>query len=307
MKFLLFVFKDTCALVRRKRVRTSGISLKLLSLLLLFSVASLSCKKKSLDAVCDTSTPFKVTFRVGESLPGFGFVPTDTIVRFSLTTKTEQPYLSYKWHIGTDSTVFTGSTISRSFTGAHVGQTFPVTLTATGKAGNCFNAPTDTSTITKNVTVMYPRGFQHESQFTNAQLVTIAFLGKWHGSFTDYVSDTFSVHIVNNGPNLEPGFTNKSYGIRVYNLPKGCSGNPNTMACGFVTPTLNYYGYPVEFSYKHFYADDTGFGNCCPKAKLDGGLDPADRNRIIINCRFYTFDSNGVMKETRKTFTGIRK
>lgn len=273
-------------------------------LLVVFSIAFLSCKKtKNLD--CSSSSPFKADFQVGEFINGFGFVPGDTIISFSLATKTSRPYTSYQWTIGNDPRIFTGASASLNFSAAQAGETFPVKLTASGKSEGCYSGADQSNIVVKKVTVMYPRGFKHENLFTSSQLVTLPFLGKWQGSFTDNPSDTFTIHIVNNGPLPASGTTN-SYGIRIYNLPKGCSGNPINGTCGFITPTEQYYGYPLEVAFRYFYSDDSGFGTCCPKAKLDGGIDPNDHNKITINCRFYTVVNN-TLTETKKTFIAFRR
>lgn len=272
--------------------------------LLAIFIIAVSCKKTS-TSDCISTQPFKADFEVGEVINGYGFAPTDTIVTFSFAAKSKEPYLSYQWKIGNDPRVFTGSTASLTFTGTQVGQTFPVTLTATGRPQDCNTAAVQTNTVTKNVTVMYPRGFPHENLFTASQLVTLPFLGQWQGSFTDAPTDTFSIYIVNNGA-IPPSGSTGSYGFRIYNLPKGCSGNPNTGICGFVAPTEQYYGYPLEVAYRNFYSEDIGFGTCCPKVRLNGGIDPADYNKIKIYCFFYT-PENGSLKETVRIFSAFRK
>lgn len=275
-------------------------------LLLLFTIAAISCKKKPLIEPCNPNEPFVADFKVGENLYSYGLAETDTIIKFSFVAKAADTYTSYKWTIGNDSRGFTGSSVGLSFTLADIGKTIPVKLIATGKAKNdCLTSADKTDTVQKNITVLYPRNFGYDTLVNPAYIVDLPFLGKWQGSFTDNPSDTFTVYIVNNGPLTSTAFTTKRYGIRVYNLPKGCGGNTETFVCGFVEPTLDYYGYPLEVSYKTFYSDDSGFLPCCPKAKLYGKISERDYNKIIIACTFYS-DENGVLKETKRTFEGVR-
>lgn len=265
-----------------------------------------SCTKKKATTICNTNEPFEADFRLGENLIGYGMTETDTIIKFSFFAEASKNYMSYNWKVGDHPGVFSGKSVSLNFSGSQVGKTIPVTLIASGKAKEeCISSPVRFDTVQKNIAILYPKGFGKDSLFDPAYVVELPFLGRWQGSFTDSPADTFTVHIVNNGPNNSSSFTQKSYGVRIYNLPENCSGNPNDGTCGFVTPGVEYFGYPTEVSYKSFYAEDNGFLSCCPKAKLFGRIDKGDYNKLVITCSFFTSE-NGIQKETKKIFEGRR-
>lgn len=265
-----------------------------------------SCTKKESTPTCNTNESFEADFRLGENLIGYGMVETDTIIKFSFFAEASKNYTSYSWKVGDHNGVFSGKSVSLNFSSSQVGKTIPVTLIASGRTNEgCISSSIQSDTVKKNISILYPKGFGKDSLFDPAYVVELPFLGRWKGSFTDSPADTFTVHIVNNGPNNSSSFTQKSYGVRVYNLPKNCGGNPVDGTCGFVTPGLDYFGYPTEVSYKSFYAEDNGFLPCCPKVKMFGRLSADNRNKLVVICSFFTLE-NGIQKETKKTFEGKR-
>ncbi|BAV04386.1 hypothetical protein SAMN05421788_110114 [Filimonas lacunae] len=273
-------------------------------LLFLFLILCLSaCTEKPVIDPCDKE--FTADFSIGEDLPGYGFTETDTIIRFAFTAHSVKKYTSYIWQIGEDTRIFHDSTVALKFTAVNAGQSIPIAFTATGNPEGCAAITDLTSKTIKRVTVLYPKGFGRDSLFEPEQLIELPYAGRWQGAFTDTPADTFSVYIVNNGPVPDGSFTTRSYGMRIYNLPRGCAGNPTTGACGFSTPGVDYFGYPMEAGYKAFYCDNTGFLPCCPKAKLYGRVDDTNRNKISITCSFFT-DDNGVWKETKRVFAANR-
>lgn len=273
-------------------------------LLILFCILCLlACTEKPVVAPCDKE--FTPEFLIGEELPGYGFTPTDTIIRFAFTARAAKTYSSYSWQVGEDNRIFHDTAISLKFSAVNAGQHIPVTFTASGNPDGCAASTELTSKLIKWVTVLYPKGFGRDTLFNAAQLVELPYAGIWQGAFTDTPADTFSVYIVNNGPIPDGPFTTRSYGMRIYNLPRGCAGNSVTGLCGFTIPDKDYFGYPMEAGYKAFYCDSDGFLPCCPKAKLYGRVDDNNRNKISIACSFFTND-NGFWKEVKRVFTANR-
>lgn len=253
-----------------------------LSLLIFYS-----CKKTSESYNdCQYKTPLSAAFLIGETVTG-KFYETDTIdiISNSLLLKATGGYDSISWKIGDDQRTFNTRSVALQFGITEIGKTILVKTTVLGKSNfKCFPNGKTNDTKEKSFTIVCSDSVQ--AKFLNVPYKKPKFLGKWSGSNIDNTKDIFTVNVVNLG--IDPNLSDDTlfYGIRIYNLPKGCGGKvnyiqPDNSSCGGTEISPSYYAHqPNQWGYAGFSMSVDPMVGCCPGVNMFGHVYKNDSIRI---------------------------
>jgi len=271
------------------------------------------CRKKDLPVVnsCIPDQSFEAGFQMSDSYYSGHFADTDTIINFRASFRADSIYTSYKWIVGNHADTIKTRNFSLLFSIAELGKTLPIQLIATGAKNPCNPNDDGIDTVNRTLTIMYLAGLDNEAFYPLQTVIKAPYLGKWHGSFKDNPTDTFTMFINNNG--RAPGGVSIAtfYGFRVYNLPKGPtfkweSRNPLISTCVNINPNediLKYFGYEIsEIGFNSFYVGRNGGGGCRPDAEMWGVVDRKTR-KIYVSCSIDT-TINGVVSKRNRFFEG---
>jgi hypothetical protein len=246
-----------------------------------------SCKKTpELYNDCEFKRPVSAAFLIGESVTG-KFYETDTIdiVSNSLLIKSTGGYDSIYWKIGDDQRTFNTRTVALQFGITEIGKTIIVKNSVQGKSDlKCFPNGKTSDIQEKSFTIVCVDSVQAKS--LNVPYTKPKFLGKWSGSNTDNSKDIFTVNMVNLG--IDPNLSDDTifYGIRIYNLPKGCGGKvnysqPDNSSCGGAAISPSYYAHqPNQWGYAGFSMSVDPMVGCCPGVNMFGYVYKNDSIRI---------------------------
>jgi len=270
------------------------------------------CRKKDLPVVnsCIPDQSFEAGFQMSDSYYSGHFADTDTIINFRASFRADSIYTSYKWIVGNHADTIKTRNFSLLFSIAELGKTLPIQLIATGAKNPCNPNDDGIDTVNRTLTIMYLAGLDNEAFYPLQTVIKAPYLGKWHGSFKDNPTDTFTMFINNNG--RAPGGVSIAtfYGFRVYNLPKGPtfkweSRNPLISTCVNINPNediLKYFGYEIsEIGFNGFYIERAPSG-CKPNAEMWGFFD-SKIQKIYVSCSIDT-TINGVVSKRNRFFEG---
>ncbi|PGH40436.1 MAG: hypothetical protein CRN43_03035 [Candidatus Nephrothrix sp. EaCA] len=165
-----------------------------------------------------------------------------------------------------------------------------VKLTVTKEPNtSCFPNDDGADTVTKTLVVLDGSKFK------------FAFEGTFTGYLTDSPSDVFDIRIVNFGERPQRTYTGH-YGLRVYNLPKGCGRNNFSPA---------EYTHEITYgTFRSFYIEGKGYANvpCGKDPFIAVGRVYDHNNKISIHIAAYRYDySTNKNIRTDSQFIGIRK
>lgn len=251
-------------------------------------VSILSCKKqKSPSSEYENPDKFVANFEIFEDFIDGTQVATDTIVKFSATMRFSDNYSEHKWQVG--NTEYFSRDLFLRFGEADMVAPIPVTLFAKKKFLVAGSWITKADTFTRQLVVRALAKSSLSTVVNPSFVVTSPFFGKFRGSFSDNVADTFSIIIANHGMNPVPSNTTQFWDARVYNLPKGCGGQIQRSNCQPVNEQDilgYYYAPPVDPGYLGFTASggSNSEGVCCPEVTMKGQIINAVRDSIRINC-----------------------
>jgi hypothetical protein len=247
----------------------------------------ISCKKATDNNGydCRNAKPVSSDFEVGESLGGI-FYKTDTIdINNAAYFKAAGRFDSLIWKIGDDPRRFITPFISLQFSAADAGKTLTAKLSVKGKPDiNCIPGDKDSVTTAKTFTIVC-------TDSVNAVALGVAytkpaFLGRWSGADINNPNEKFTVSIANFGTDPDMHDDTIFYGIRIYNLPKGCGGRidfvqPGNSACGGTLLSPFFYAYqPNQWGYAGFTLTESPQSGCCPGIKMSGYVFKTDSIRI---------------------------
>ncbi|PGH40437.1 MAG: hypothetical protein CRN43_03040 [Candidatus Nephrothrix sp. EaCA] len=154
---------------------------------------------------------------------------------------------------------------------------------------SCFPNDDGADTVTKTLVVLDGSKFKY------------AFEGTFTGCLTDNPSDIFDITIVNLGAPPQRDYKGY-YGLRVYNLPKGCGRNNFTPS--EYTPEI------TDRTYRNFYIENESYTNfpCGKDPFIAVGRVYDHNNKISIHIAAYRYDySTNKNIRTDNQFIGIRK
>lgn len=257
-------------------------------LFLIVIVFTLGCKKqKSPGGQSEDPDNFTAHFEIFEDFIDGRPVATDTIIKFSATMRFTNIYSEFKWQVG--STEYFSRDLFLRFGEADMLAPIPVSLFAKKKFLVDGTWITKADTMTRFLSVRTLAKSSLSNLVHPSLVVTSPFFGRFKGSFTDNISDTFSIVIANHGMNPVPSNTTQFWDARIYNLPKGCGGPIRSINCQLVTEqdvAGRYYAPEIDPGYLGFTATggSNAEGTCCPQVIMQGKIINAARDSVRIDC-----------------------
>ena len=267
------------------------------------------CKDEPTDP-CDIDKSFKANFVIGEMIKD-SFMITDTISNpdMLMTAVGDGWYKSYRWTIGDDPREFTTQKVKLSFADALSGRTFSIRLIAERDNAGCSQRGIQIDTIVKKFTVAVPKTCDYCKAPVKFER---AFIGKWRGSLSNAPNEIFDINIVDFGRRPDTSILTLFWGMRIYNLPKGCGGLQGKGACGGLEVNPVFYAPETFGGYRNFTSSitssrDNNSGGCCYCCNgpftLYGSVDIADRNKISVTVKY---KNNTFNDSTTVVFRGNR-
>jgi hypothetical protein len=247
---------------------------------------------------CAALKPVSADFRFQQSFYGIdSLFNVDTIlmipdrnlyVNEKVSFNANEEHATYLWKVGNDPDVFTKKSFILNFD-KPAGKV-DVKLIVTKKPNStCFPKDDGIDTVTRSLYIL------------DASTVKHAFEGTFTGHLTKNVNDIFDITIVDLGQTPRPNDPPQYYGLKVYNLPKGCGRNDFTPK--EYTPQIN------QATYRNFYFEGQGYANVpCgdPFTALGRVYDHNNKISISISTYHYDLNTNKTLKSDNQ-FIGTRK
>ena len=250
---------------------------------------------------CAGRQPFKADFDIFDTYGSLMSLPTDTVAGFRFIATARDTYATYQWRVGSDSRTFNEKSVSLTLPDQTVGQRIVIRLIAKRKATmTCLKNDNGIDTISKSfVVTMTPDDEKY--QFSGSKYLPAVF-GTWEGAALDEPNKVFKIKLVH----LGYWETGTHRGGRMYNFPQG-AGGPRPEICGGDSINPIFYAPALEMTHNNFRRADsliTSSGECLPSYTAYGRIDPANRNRLIMD--FQMWKKDGTLGR-KSTFIGTRK
>ena len=238
---------------------------------------------------CKDLIPVSADFKFKQSFYGIdSLFKVDTVYAGSrVTFSANENNASYNWKVGDNPDVFTKQSFFVDFTRPY--GKIEVTLIINKQPNStCFPKDNGIDTVKRNLFVIDPSKIKY------------AFEGTFTGYLTDKPQEIFDITIVDFGPVPNPDllYPPGHYGLRIYNLPKGCGNNNFTPA--EYAPEIK------QSTYRNFYIEHGAGGTSCGKEFNALGRVYDQNNKIIITFLDYDFNKKNLVPNS-KQFIGNKK
>ncbi len=245
---------------------------------------------------CAALKPVSADFKFQQSFYGIdSLFDVDTILMipdrnvfgtYRVSFNANEDGASYQWKVGDDPDTFIAKSFLLNFNQPY--GKIDVTLIVNKQPNiECFPKDNGTDTVTRSLYLL------------NGSTIMYAFEGTFTGYLTDNHKEIFDVTIVDLGPTPDPNDPPQYYGLKVYNLPKGCGRNDFT--------PREYAPEITQATYRNFYFEGKGYPSVpCGNSFSALGRVYDHNNKIAI-----TFIDYDLVKRkfvpTDRQFIGTRK